>query len=716
MITLVLRFSSRYVGHSQSPILNSILRRLHTVCVAEVYDGARRVGRPNLFTCTNRNLQNLGELPPNFKVMGLSSTVCLPLADGRIQSRRYARQTPFSSRSEQSNSIYRSSKKKPDRFSIQGILSSFTGKDSSSKLDKKEQEKLAQYRDELNRLPEDQQKPYLEGYLQGVLTSKNSTNQMPPPRKSIMPRIYVAIIIAIILAFWTGIVRVRIGEKSIGNLIFSSSDEIRPEDVTVTFDDVRGMDEAKAEVEEIVSYLRNKDKYAKLGGRLPKGVLMVGPPGTGKTLLARAIAGEAQVPFFHTSGSEFDEVLVGQGARRVRDLFERAKARAPCIIFIDEIDSVGSKRVANSIHPFANQTINMLLSEMDGFNQNEGIIVIGATNRLEDLDKALLRPGRFDVRVTVTKPDLDGRKDIFKLYLGRIVHEKLNVDVLAKGTTGFTGADIENMVNQAALKAATEGCNKVYMRHLDESKDRILMGPARTKGRFPDEEVNKNTAYHEAGHTLVAIYTKHATPVHKVTIIPRGSSMGHTALLPDKDQYQVSRAQMQAQLDVMMGGRIAEEMIFGDDNVTTGAADDLKRATELATNMIKQFGLSERLGLRDFTVTDHNSIVNVNELSPQASFSTQELIDQEIARLLKESYDRAKKILVEKAKEHHLLAETLLKYETLSSDEIRQLLKDGKLDRPNLTEPIVVTDFIPRQGEKKRSRHKQPAMIHVNVD
>ncbi|KAI6188771.1 ATP-dependent zinc metalloprotease YME1-like protein [Aphelenchoides besseyi] len=583
--------------------------------------------------------------------------------------------------------IGRTTRQESGPLSIGKIMSSFMGRDSGVALEKAEQEKLNHYRDELKKFPEDQQKPYLEGFSQGLLVSKSSAAQTTTPKKpSILGRIYIAVVIAIIIAFWTG------GNRPIGSLIFSTGDEIKPEDITVTFDDVRGMDEAKQEVEEIVNYLRDTEKYS---------VLMVGPPGTGKTLLARAIAGEAQVPFFHTSGSEFDEVLVGQGARRVRDLF------------VDEIDSVGSKRVSNSIHPFANQTINQLLSEMDGFNRNEGIIVIGATNRLEDLDKALLRPGRFDVRVTVTKPDLDGRKDIFRLYLRQVIHEKLNVDVLAKGTTGFTGADIENMVNQAALKAATEGCSRVLMRHLDEAKDRVLMGPARLKGRFPDEDTNRCTAYHEAGHTLVAMFTKNSTPVHKVTIIPRGQSMGHTSLLPEKDTYQVNRVQMLAQLDVMMGGRVAEELIFGDDKVTTGAADDLKRATELATSMVKHFGMSDKLGLRDFSVNDEsNSLIAMNNLSPQ----TNELIDQEISRLLRESYNRAKKILTEKAKEHQLLAEALLEYETLTAEEVKSLVQSGHFERPHLTVPANPTELIPRSGDKKRRHGKTASIVHINVD
>ncbi|KHJ84448.1 ATP-dependent metallopeptidase HflB [Oesophagostomum dentatum] len=329
-----------------------------------------------------------------------------------------------------------------------------------------------QYDTELKKLPEAQQKTYTDGFVKGLLASKNTTTT-PPKKSNTLTRFYIFLAACIFIGYLTGAIRVRIGDRQFGSLFFTNTQEVKPEDVQVTFDDVRGMDEAKQEVEEIVSYLRDPEKYSRLGGRLPKGVLLVGPPGTGKTLLARAIAGEAQVPFFHTSGSEFDEVLVGQGARRVRDLFDKAKARAPCIIFIDEVDSVGSKRVSNSIHPYANQTINQLLSEMDGFNRNEGVIVIAATNRVEDLDKALLRPGRFDVRVTVPKPDLAGRMDIFNFYLEKIVHSP-NVDprTLAKGSTGFTGADIENMVNQAALKAAKECAPEVTMQHLDEARDR----------------------------------------------------------------------------------------------------------------------------------------------------------------------------------------------------------------------------------------------------
>jgi ATP-dependent metalloprotease len=563
-------------------------------------------------------------------------------------------------------------------------------------------EKYQSYKSELGKLPDQQKKTFSDGFIKGLLASK-SNDGSPPPRKTLP---FVILIISILVTFFMLSSLLVASDRKIRSLFMTSAQEVKPEEVSVTFDDVRGMDEAKKEVEEIVSYLRDPERYSRLGGRLPKGVLMVGSPGTGKTLLARAIAGEADVPFFHTSGSEFDEVLVGQGARRVRDLFERAKAKAPCIIFIDEIDSVGSKRVSNSMHPYANQTINQLLSEMDGFARNEGVIVIGATNRIEDLDKALLRPGRFDVRVTVMKPDLEGRRDIFNLYLSRVIHEKLNVDILAKGTTGFTGADIENMVNQAALKAATEGCSRVQMRHLDDARDRILMGPARIKGRFPDEETNRNTAYHEAGHTLVALFTKDATPLHKVTIIPRGQAMGHTAFLADKEQYQLTRSQMLAQLDVAMGGRVAEELAFGNDNVTTGAANDMKSATSLAKEMVEQFGMSN-IGLRDFTVErERNSLVSLNERGPQ----TNEAIDQEITRLLRESYERAKDILIKYKKEHQALAEALLEFETLSADEVRTIVSGGKVERTTIL-PIANVVF----GGKRRDKHPTPIRVHVTT-
>lgn len=346
--------------------------------------------------------------------------------------------------------------------------------------------------------------------------------------------------------------------------------------------------------------------------------LILLPPriGTGKTLLARAVAGEASVPFFHAAGAEFDEVLVGQGARRVRDLFAAAKQRAPCVIFIDEIDSVGGKRTNSVLHPYANQTINQLLSEMDGFLQNEGVIVLGATNRRNDLDKALLRPGRFDVEVMVPIPDFLGRQQIIELYLQKVLHKNVDIQKIASGTTGFTGADIENMINQAALRAAIDGADAVSMKYLEYARDKILMGPER-KSRVLDDETNQITAYHEAGHALVGHYTKDANPLHKVTIIPRGASLGHTAYLPEKEQYLQTKSQLLAMMDTAMGGRAAEELIFGPDKVTTGAGDDLKRASRIAQSMVKDLGMSEKFGLR--TIEEKEGVCTQNPLGPQTT-------------------------------------------------------------------------------------------------
>lgn len=471
--------------------------------------------------------------------------------------------------------------------------------------------------------------------------------------------IFLAIFISFMASASGSVFRIQLGNQV----------EVDPEEIHVTFEDVKGVDEAKQELKDVVEFLKNPDKFSILGGKLPKGVLLVGPPGTGKTLLARAVAGEAGVPFFHAAGPEFDEILVGQGARRVRDLFKAAKDRAPCVIFIDEIDSVGAKRTNSVLHPYANQTINQLLSEMDGFHQNEGVIVLGATNRRDDLDKALLRPGRFDVEVQVPTPDYTGRKEILSLYLGKVITcPDVDVSLLARGTTGFTGADLENVVNQAALRAAMDGATSVNMSHLENARDKVLMGPER-RSRIPDEEANQITAYHEGGHAIVAYFTKESHPLHKVTIIPRGPSLGHTAYIPEKERYHVTKSQLLAMMDTMMGGRAAEELIFGPDKITSGASSDLKQATSIATHMVKQWGMSEKAGLR--TIEDNSkSFVAVNDLSA----STSELFDAEIKRILQESYERAKTILKNHQKEHRMLAEALLKYETLDADDIKAIV------------------------------------------
>ncbi|XP_011202099.1 ATP-dependent zinc metalloprotease YME1L isoform X2 [Bactrocera dorsalis] len=446
--------------------------------------------------------------------------------------------------------------------------------------------------------------------------------------------------------------------------------EVDPEEIHVTFDDVKGCDEAKQELKEVVEFLKSPEKFSNLGGKLPKGVLLVGPPGTGKTLLARAVAGEANVPFFHAAGPEFDEVLVGQGARRVRDLFKAAKQRAPCVIFIDEIDSVGAKRTNSVLHPYANQTINQLLAEMDGFHQNAGVIVLGATNRRDDLDQALLRPGRFDVEVVVSTPDFTGRKEILSLYLAKILHDEIDLDMLARGTSGFTGADLENMINQAALRAAIDGAETVTMKHLESARDKVLMGPER-KARLPDEEANLITAYHEGGHAIVAYYTKESHPLHKVTIMPRGPSLGHTAYIPEKERYHVTKAQLLAMMDTMMGGRAAEELVFGVEKITSGASSDLKQATSIATHMVKDWGMSEKVGLRTFD--NAKGLVAAESLGP----NTVEIVDAEIKRILNESYERAKAILRKHTKEHKALAEALLKYETLDAEDIKAIMNDS---------------------------------------
>ncbi|OAD55288.1 ATP-dependent zinc metalloprotease YME1 like protein, partial [Eufriesea mexicana] len=451
-----------------------------------------------------------------------------------------------------------------------------------------------------------------------------------------------------------------------GNLRFSfDSMKIRPETTDLTFDDIKGVTEAKQELKDIVEFLKNPEKFFAVGAKLPKGVLLVGPPGTGKTLLARAVAGEASVPFFHAAGPEFEEILVGQGARRMRDLFKAAKEKAPAVIFIDEIDSVGSKRTFSTLHPYANQTVNQLLTEMDGFLKNEGVVVLGATNRRDDLDQALLRPGRFDIEVFVSIPDYSSRKEIFDLYLSRISAKNVDTEYLAKSTVGFTGADIENMVNQAALRAVMNEDEHVTMKHLEYAKDKVLLGPER-KEKINDMETNTITAYHEAGHALVAYYTKDAMRIHKITIISHRQSLGHTSLLPNKDEYYVTKSSLLAQMDTAMGGRAAEEFIFGPDKVTTGAQADFKAATNIAEKMVNLYGMSEKVGFgqRMGDRTDQY------QLGPNKS----DLIDNEVKRLLEESYERARHVLQQHAKELKKLADALIKYETLSYKDVESII------------------------------------------
>ncbi|KAL9372191.1 hypothetical protein Peur_034435 [Populus x canadensis] len=434
--------------------------------------------------------------------------------------------------------------------------------------------------------------------------------------------------------------------------------EITPDKNVKTFKDVKGCDDAKQELEEVVEYLKNPTKFTRLGGKLPKGILLTGAPGTGKTLLAKAIAGEAGVPFFYRAGSEFEEMFVGVGARRVRSLFQAAKKKAPCIIFIDEIDAVGSTRKQWEGH--TKKTLHQLLVEMDGFEQNEGIILMAATNLPDILDPALTRPGRFDRHIVVPNPDVKGRQEILELYLqDKPMADDVDVKSIARGTPGFNGADLANLVNIAAIKAAVEGAEKLSATQLEFAKDRIIMGTER-KTMFISEESKKLTAYHESGHAIVAFNTEGAHPIHKATIMPRGSALGMVTQLPSSDETSISKKQLLARLDVCMGGRVAEELVFGQDYITTGASSDLHTATELAQYMVSNCGMSEAIGP-----------VHIKERS---SSEMQSRVDAEVVKLLREAYDRVKALLKKHEKALHALANALLEYETLSAEEIKRIL------------------------------------------
>ena len=460
----------------------------------------------------------------------------------------------------------------------------------------------------------------------------------------------------------------------------------------VMFDDVAGIDEAKDDLTEIVDFLRDPAKFQRLGGRIPKGVLLVGPPGTGKTLLARAIAGEANVPFFTISGSDFVEMFVGVGASRVRDMFEQAKKNAPCIIFIDEIDAVGRHRGAGlgGGNDEREQTLNQLLVEMDGFEPNEGIILIAATNRPDVLDPALLRPGRFDRQVVVPNPDVIGREKILKVHMKKVpLAPDVEPRTIARGTPGFSGADLANLVNEAALMAARRGKRLVTMADFEDSKDKVMMGAER-RSMVMTEEEKKLTAYHEGGHALVALHMPESDPIHKATIIPRGRALGMVMRLPERDQLSVTRAKLQADLAVAMGGRIAEELIFGHDKVTSGASSDISMATKLAKAMVTRWGMSDKLGPLAYQDNEEEVFLGHSVARHQnMSEETQRQIDAEVRRIVEEGYATAKKVLTERLDDLHTIAKGLLEFETLSGDEITGLLK-GELPVRERGEPEKV--------------------------
>jgi cell division protease FtsH len=523
-----------------------------------------------------------------------------------------------------------------------------------------------------------------DGGLIGDLIDNNVIIEgKQPEQQSIWTQLLVAsfpiLVIIAVFMFFMRQMQGGAGGKG-GPMSFGKSKArlLSEDQVKTTFADVAGCDEAKEEVSELVEFLRDPGKFQRLGGRIPRGVLMVGPPGTGKTLLAKAIAGEAKVPFFTISGSDFVEMFVGVGASRVRDMFEQAKKHAPCIIFIDEIDAVGRHRGAGlgGGHDEREQTLNQLLVEMDGFEMNDGIIVIAATNRPDVLDPALLRPGRFDRQVVVGLPDIRGREQILKVHMRKVpVGENVNPAVIARGTPGFSGADLANLVNEASLFAARANKRIVDMREFELAKDKIMMGAER-KSMVMSEKEKLNTAYHEAGHAIVGRLVPEHDPVYKVSIIPRGRALGVTMFLPEEDRYSLSKRALISQICSLFGGRIAEEMTLGFEGVTTGASNDIMRATQLARNMVTKWGLSEKLGPLMYAEEEGEVFLGRSAGSQHTNVSaeTAKLIDQEVRSIIDQCYGTAKQLLVENRDKLDMMAEALMKYETIDSEQIDDIM------------------------------------------
>jgi cell division protease FtsH len=540
-----------------------------------------------------------------------------------------------------------------------------------------------------------------DGGLVGDLLNNNVEIVASPPEK---PSILMSILINwfplfILIGLWVFFMRqMQGGGGGRGAMSFGKSKArlLNEDQIKVTFKDVAGVEEAKEEVSEMVDFLREPSKFQKLGGKIPRGALMVGPPGTGKTLLARAIAGEAKVPFFTISGSDFVEMFVGVGASRVRDMFEQAKKHAPCIIFIDEIDAVGRHRGAGvgGGHDEREQTLNQLLVEMDGFEGNEGVIVIAATNRPDVLDPALLRPGRFDRQVVVGLPDVRGREQILKVHLRKVAAaDDVKASIIARGTPGFSGADLANLVNEAALFSARSNKSFVDMAEMERAKDKIMMGAER-RSMVMSEKEKKLTAYHEAGHAIIGRLVPSHDPVYKVSIIPRGRALGVTMFLPEEDRYSLSKEQLESQISSLFGGRIAEEQIFGLEHITTGASNDIQRATELARNMVTKWGMSGRLGPLAYgedeqevflgrSVTQHKSV----------SDDTSNMIDEEIRLFIDKNYQRSEQMLNEHRDTLHLMAEALIKFETIDAAQINDIM-NGKAPQP----PSDWDDSEPKSG------------------
>ena len=545
--------------------------------------------------------------------------------------------------------------------------------------------------------------PYNDPKMYDELLSNNVEVKIDPPEgRNILVDILINTIpFLIIVGLWIYIMRQMQGGGGKGGPMSFGKSKARmmtEDQVKVTFADVAGCEEAKDEVFELVEFLRDPSKFQKLGGKIPRGVLLAGSPGTGKTLLAKAIAGEAKVPFFSISGSDFVEMFVGVGASRVRDMFEQAKKHAPCIIFIDEIDAVGRKRGAGmgGGNDEREQTLNQLLVEMDGFEGTEGVIVVAATNRPDVLDPALLRPGRFDRQVIVPLPDVRGREQILKVHMRKVpLGNDVKPSLLARGTPGFSGADLANLVNEAALFAARSDKRTVNMEEFEKAKDKIMMGAERKSMVMNDKE-KRNTAYHEAGHAIIGLKVPDHDPVYKVTIIPRGRALGVTMFLPEEERFSHSKESLESQISTLYGGRLAEEIIFGKESVTTGASNDIERATDIAHNMVTKWGLSEKLG--PLTYSDEQGEVFLGQGTSshkQMSDETAKSIDQEVRIFIDRNYDRAETILRENIDTLHLMAEALIKYETIDSDQIEEIMQ-GKQPTP----PEGWTDDDhPEQGE-----------------
>ncbi len=546
-----------------------------------------------------------------------------------------------------------------------------------------------------------------EALLGQLLKNNVEVNGQEKQQESLLLHIFINWFpMLLLIGVWVFFMRQMQGGGGRGAMSFGRSRArlLGEDQVKVTFADVAGVDEAKEEVKELVDFLKDPTKFKNLGGRIPRGVLLVGSPGTGKTLLARAVAGEAKVPFFTISGSDFVEMFVGVGASRVRDMFEQAKKQAPCIIFIDEIDAVGRHRGAGlgGGHDEREQTLNQLLVEMDGFEGNEGVIVLAATNRPDVLDPALLRPGRFDRQVVVPLPDIRGREQILKVHLAKVpAADGVEILSIARGTPGFSGADLANLVNEAALFAARSDQKKVTMVDLDKAKDKIMMGAER-RSMVMDDNEKKLTAYHEAGHAIVGLSVPEHDPVYKVTIIPRGRALGVTMFLPEQDRYSHTRRRLDSQLASLFGGRVAEEMIFGCDGVTTGASNDIMRATEIARKMVTSWGLST-LGPLTFGQEEGEVFLgrSVNQ-HKEISDKTAEHIDEEVRAIIDRTYEIAKSILAEKIECLHLMAESLIKYETIDAKQLAEIMAGQPPTPPegwvDLNKPMVKK---PKTSNKK---------------